>query len=99
MDVIAVPVLGLVVRVIDLYIWVVVAGVVLSWLVAANVINRSNRFVHLIADFVYRVTEPALRPIRSRLPHLGAFDLSPVVLIFILWAMQEMLIRLIARIA
>ena len=99
MDVIVVPVLGLVVRVIDLYIWVVVAGVILSWLVAANVINRSNRFVYLVADFVYRVTEPALRPIRSRLPSLGAFDLSPVVLIFILWAMQEMLIRLIARIA
>ncbi len=60
-----VPLIGFIVLVIDLYIWVVIAGAILSWLIAFNVVNTSNRFVYSVADMLYRVTEPALRPIRS----------------------------------
>jgi YggT family protein len=56
----------------------------LSWLIAFNVVNTSNRFVYSLAEVLYRVTEPALRPIRSILPNLGGIDISPVILILIL---------------
>ncbi len=67
--------------VITLYIWVVIIGAVLSWLIAFDVVNRRNRVVYTIADSLYRLTEPALRPIRKVLPDLGGLDISPVILI------------------
>ena len=67
--------------VITLYIWVVIIGAVLSWLIAFDVVNRRNRAVTTIADSLYRLTEPALRPIRKVLPDLGGLDISPVILI------------------
>ncbi|HMK41285.1 MAG TPA: YggT family protein, partial [Methyloceanibacter sp.] len=73
-----VPLIGFIVLVIDLYIWVVIAGAILSWLIAFNVVNTNNRFVYQVADMLYRLTEPALRPIRSILPNLGGIDISPV---------------------
>ncbi|HZP10361.1 YggT family protein [Methyloceanibacter sp.] len=76
-----VPLISFIVLVIDLYIWVVIAGAILSWLIAFNVVNTNNRFVYQVADMLYRVTEPALRPIRSILPNLGGIDISPVILI------------------
>ncbi len=79
--------------VIGFYITLVLAQVVLSWLVAFNVINTGNRFVHLIGEFLYRVTEPALRPIRRLLPNLGGMDLSPVVLLLGLYFLRELLLR------
>jgi len=97
MDVIAGPVLKLLLTVIDLYIWIVVAGVILSWLTAFNVINASNRFVYLISDFIYRATEPALSKIRRVLPIMGGFDLSPVALILILMLLQDVIIRLLMK--
>lgn len=78
------PLIAFIVLVIDLYIWVVIAGAILSWLVAFNVVNTNNRFVLSIADMLYRITEPALRPIRNVLPNLGGIDISPVILILIL---------------
>ena len=80
--------------VIDMYMWIVIISVVLSWLVSFKVVNPSNRFVYIVGDFLYRATEPALKPIRRVLPNLGNLDLSPVALIlllmfaqrFILWA-------------
>ncbi len=98
MDVIFVPLLKLVIKAVDIYVLIVIVGVVLSWLTAFNVVNTSNRFVYLVGDFVYRITEPALRPIRNFLPNLGGIDVSPVVLILLLWAAQEILARLIVRI-
>jgi len=70
--------------VISLYIWALIISAILSWLVAFNVINTSNRFVYLVGDFLYRITEPALRPIRNVLPNLGGIDISPVILILLL---------------
>jgi YggT family protein len=67
-----------------LYIYVLIAAAVLSWLIAFNVVNTRNQFVHMVADFLYRITEPALRPIRNLLPNLGGIDISPVILIFII---------------
>jgi YggT family protein len=67
--------------VISLYIWVIIIGAILSWLIAFDVVNRRNRAVFTIADSLYRLTEPALRPIRKVLPDLGGVDISPVILI------------------
>ena len=76
--------LDLVGTVITLYIYAVILSAVMSWLVAFNVINTRNRFVYSVGTFLYRVTEPALRPIRSIIPNLGGIDISPVVLILLL---------------
>ena len=92
MDVVFVPLLGLVVKAIDIYIWVLVISVMLNWLAAFNIINMSNRFIYLVGDFLYRITEPVLRRIRAFMPDLGGIDVSPVVLILILWAVQSMLV-------
>lgn len=77
--------------VIGIYIWILIASAVLSWLVAFNVINTRNRAVYLIGDFLYRITEPALRPIRRFLPQIGGMDLSPVVLILLLIFVRNLL--------
>ncbi len=80
-------------QVIGLYITLVIIQVVLSWLVAFNVINTSNRFVYLVGDFLYRVTEPALKPVRRLLPTMGGIDLSPVVLILGLYFLRILVQR------
>ncbi len=79
--------------VIGFYITLVIVQVVLSWLVAFNVINTSNRFVYMVGDFLYRITEPALKPIRRLLPTMGGIDLSPVVLILGLYFLRVLLLR------
>ena len=78
----------LVLQVLKLYSYVVIANVIISWLVAFNVLNTSNRFVYAILDFTYRLTEPILNKIRRFLPNLGAFDISPVILLMLIWIMQ-----------
>lgn len=85
------PVLWVLLTVIDLYTWVVIIGVILSWLVAFNVINTTNRFVYMVGDFTHRATEPALKPIRNILPSLGGIDISPVVLIIGLMNIKPMI--------
>lgn len=93
MDVLLGPLLWLFNTVIELYIWILIAGAILSWLVAFNVVNTRNRFVQMAGDFLYRITEPALRPIRRILPSLGGIDLSPLVLILGLLFLQQVLAR------
>ena len=70
--------------VLDLYIWLLIAAAILSWLVAFNVVNARNQFVAMLGDFLFRITEPVLRPIRNMLPNLGGIDISPVIVIFII---------------
>ena len=70
--------------VIELYIWCLIIWVVLSWLVAFNVVNVRNPIVSQIGEVLYRLTEPVLRPIRNILPNLGGVDLSPIVLVLLL---------------
>ena len=85
------PILWLVDTVIRLYIWVVIAMAIVSWLIAFQVINTRNQFVRQAAEFLYRVTEPALRPIRSILPNLGGIDISPVILIIGLLFLEQVI--------
>ena len=75
-------------QILKLYSYVVIANVVISWLVAFNVLNTSNRFVYLILDFTYKMTEPILMRIRRFLPSLGAFDISPIVLLLLIWFVE-----------
>ena len=89
-------VIDLILLVIRIYIWLLIAQAILSWLLAFGVINRYNRGVSVIGDFLYRVTEPALRPIRSFLPNFGGIDISPVVLILILWFVSDLIVKDVA---
>jgi YggT family protein len=86
-------VLWLLLKIIDIYVWIIILQVVLSWLIAFNVINTSNRFVYMVGDFLYRITEPAMRPIRRILPSLGGIDLSPLVLLLLLIFAERLLIE------
>lgn len=88
--------LWLIDTVISLYIWVVVIGVVLSWLVHFRVVNTTNPFVYRVGEFVYRITEPALRPIRNVLPNMGGIDLSAIVLIIALLFLRNLIFEFFA---
>jgi YggT family protein len=77
--------------VLSLYIWLLIASAVLSWLVVFNVVNTRNQAVMAIGNFLYRITEPALRPIRRVLPNFGGIDISPVILILLLMFVQNLL--------
>ena len=79
-------------QVIGLYIMVVVAQVILSWLVAFSVVNTQNRFIYMVGDFLFRATEPALKRIRRVMPSLGGLDISPVILILGLVFLRQLLI-------
>ena len=75
----------------EAYFWVIIISVILSWLIAFNVVNTYNRFVFLVRDFTSRLTEPALRPIRRFLPDLGGIDISPIVLILAIFFLQQVI--------
>ena len=68
----------------ELYIYLLIAAAIFSWLIAFNVVNTRNQFVGTVAEFLYRITEPALRPIRRRMPNFGGIDISPLILVFII---------------
>jgi YggT family protein len=84
-------VLNLIDNVVSLYIWILFLAVIASWLINFNVINTSNRVVYMIVDVLYKLTEPALRPIRRLLPNMGGLDLSPVVLILLLYFIRDLI--------
>ncbi|MEE2698190.1 MAG: YggT family protein [Pseudomonadota bacterium] len=86
------PFVWLVITVIDLYIWIVIIGVVLSWLVAFNVVNSSNRLIYIIGDFTHRFTNPVLRRIRQYIPNIGGMDISPVLLLICLIFLQRLIL-------
>jgi YggT family protein len=79
----------------SLYFWIIVISVILSWLVAFNVINPYNQFVRTVQVFCYRATEPLLAPIRRFLPDLGGLDISPVILLIGVEAARILLINLL----
>ena len=74
--------------VLSLYMWCIIIAVVMSWLTYGNVINTQNRFVYMVGDFVYRITEPALRIFRRWIPNIGGIDVSPIALILLIWLIQ-----------
>ena len=79
-----VSLLVLIDKVIDIYTWIVIASAIASWLVAFGVVNTRNQVIRWVVDFLYRITEPALRPIRNIMPNLGGIDISPIILILLI---------------
>ena len=77
--------------VITTYIWILIIAAVLSWLVAFNLVNTRNRLIYVMGDFFYRITEPALRPIRRYIPSFGGVDISPIILILLLGFINRLL--------
>jgi YggT family protein len=88
--------LHLVNTVISIYIWLLIAQAILSWLLAFGIVNRYSRVVATIGDFLWRITEPLLRPIRRVIPDLGGIDISPVILILLLWFLRDLLFEYFA---
>ena len=84
----------LAIKILSLYQWAVILAAVMSTLVSFGVLDTRNRLVWSIGDFLYRITEPALRPIRNTLPSFGTIDISPIILIFGIYIVQEILRRL-----
>ena len=78
----------LVLQILKLYSYVVVANVVISWLIAFNVLNTGNRFVYAILELTYRLTDPILVKIRRSLPNLGSLDISPIILLLLIWFIE-----------
>jgi YggT family protein len=88
-------ILYVILLVLDIYIWLLIAAAILSWLVAFNVVNARNQFVSMVGDFLYRITEPVLRPIRNIMPNLGGIDVSPVIVILLIILIKDIIVRYI----
>ena len=88
-------ILDVILVVLHIYIWLLIAAAVLSWLIAFNVVNTRNQFVATVGDFLYRITEPVLAPIRNMMPNLGGIDISPVVLILLIFLIENIILRYI----
>lgn len=82
------PIAALLIEILEIYKWVVVAAVIVSWLTAFNVINSHNNFVRTVLRILLALTEPVFRPIRRVLPAVGGLDLSPIVVFVIIWFLQ-----------
>ena len=75
-------------QILKLYSYVVIANVLISWLIAFNILNTQNRFVYSILEFSYRLTDPILNKIRRFLPNLGSLDISPIILLLLIWFIE-----------
>lgn len=96
MDSVLYPILNLLVWAIELYSWVIIVTVVVSWLVVFDVLNTRNKVVYRICTFLSDITEPFMRRIRRFLPPIGGMDLTPLVALMILWLLKAMLFTLAA---
>ena len=85
-------VLDIVLIVLDLYVWLLIASAILSWLIAFNVVNTRNQFVAGVSEFLFRITEPLLAPIRNIMPNLGGLDISPIILILIIFLIERVIV-------
>ena len=85
------PIIYVLIQVISLYMYLLVASAILSWLIAFNVVNTRNQFVSTVAEFLYRITEPVLAPIRNFLPSLGGLDISPIILILLIMFIERVI--------
>ena len=86
-------ILDIVIIILDLYVWLLIASAILSWLIAFNVVNTRNPVVASVGEFLSRITEPVLRPIRNLLPNLGGIDVSPVILILLILFLENVIVR------
>ena len=94
MDTVLVPLIDVILMALNLYWYIILASVIVSWLVTFGVINTYNSTVRTIIDVIYRLTEPALRPLRRVLPDFGSVDLSPIALWLIIYFLMGVLTRL-----
>ena len=78
-------------RIIYLYVWVLIINAGISWLIAFNVLNTQNRFVYSVLEFTYKLTDPPLNYIRRFLPNLGSIDISPIVLILLIYFARDLI--------
>jgi YggT family protein len=85
-------VLEILLLILDLYWWIVLATIIVSWLIAFNVVNTRNQFVATVWQILTAVTEPVLRPIRRILPRLNGIDLSPIVLFLLIFFIQRVIV-------
>lgn len=84
--------LDVVLIVLNLYVWIIIASAVFSWLIAFNVVNPRNQFVATVINILYQLTEPLLRPIRRVMPNLGAIDISPIILLLAIFLIQRIIV-------
>ena len=91
------PVIWLILTLLNLYFWVILITVIMSWLIGFNVINGANPYVRQISYALHRLTEPLLRPIRRFLPDLGGIDISPIFLLLALQFLQYIIVYYAAR--
>ena len=84
-------ILDIILVVLDLYVWLLIASAILSWLIAFNVVNTRSQFVASVAEFLYKITEPVLRPIRNFMPNFGGLDISPMIVILIIMFIQRVI--------
>jgi len=82
------PIAALLIEVLEIYKWIVIAAVIVSWLTAFNVINQHNQFVRTLLRILIALTEPVFRPIRKVIPAIGGLDLSPIIVFVIIWFLQ-----------
>ena len=85
-------VLDVVLLALQIYTWLLIISAILSWLIAFNVLNTRNQFVSTVWDMLYRITEPALRPIRNMLPNMGGIDISPIILLLIIFFIERVIV-------
>ncbi len=89
------PVILTLLYALNIYKWIVIAMIIVSWLIAFDVINRRNRFVDMVWDFLVRVTEPVLAPIRRIMPNLGGIDISPIILFVLIFFIEQVLVQIL----
>ena len=82
--------------IITIYLWIIIINVILSWLIAFNILNTQNRFVFAVLDATHKMTDPALNKIRSFIPTFGSIDVSPVVLILFLMFLRNIIFEIFA---
>ena len=85
--------LALILQIINLYTYILLIYIILTWLIGFNIINTSNRLVYNIIDILYRLSEPSLRFVRRFVPSIGNIDISPVIVLILLWFLQNLLIE------
>ncbi|WP_038014066.1 YggT family protein [Terasakiella pusilla] len=97
MDVLLIPVFQVILAILKIYEFVVIAAVIMSWLFHFNIINYSNQFVRIVADIVFKLTEPILSRIRSFMPSLGGIDISPIILLLLVFFLQNVIYQIMAK--
>jgi len=93
-----VPIIRIVIEILDIYKWIVIISVVVSWLITLGVLTTANHVVRGVLDVLYRLTEPVYRPFRRFLPNFGGLDISPLIVLLIIWLVEQELVALVAQV-